>query len=153
MSADVKTQLDHELDDAIDAWLLERQQLLSQYVALPQMTIEDGILTAIHELCEALVDYTSQGHFRVYEQILQIILQRDSTREGLLKDLLGQIHDTTNRILVFDDEYGSVARLSIQDIGHFTKRLSKLGEALIERFNREDEFMALLDGGPESKMH
>ncbi|MDP6167013.1 MAG: Rsd/AlgQ family anti-sigma factor, partial [Gammaproteobacteria bacterium] len=99
MSADVKTQLDQELDDAIDAWLLERQQLLSQYVALPQMTIEDGILTAIHELCEALVDYTSQGHFRVYDQILQIILQRDSTKEGLLQDLLGQIHDTTNRIL------------------------------------------------------
>ncbi|MDP6968364.1 MAG: Rsd/AlgQ family anti-sigma factor [Gammaproteobacteria bacterium] len=153
MSSSAKLELDEELDNAIDAWLIERQQLLSQYVALPQMSIEDGVLAALHELCETLVDYTSQGHFRVYEQLLQIIMGRDATKEDQLRDLLAQINDTTDRILVFDDEYGSVAKLSIQDIGHFTKRLSKLGEALTERFNREDEFMALLDGGPESKMH
>jgi regulator of sigma D len=54
---------------------------------------------------------------------------------------------------VFDDEYGSVENLTIQDIGHFTGRLSKLGEALTERFNREDQLMALVEGGPQSKIH
>ena len=153
MSPESQVQLDEALDNAIDAWLLERQQLLSQFVALPQMSIEGGVLAAIHELCETLVDYTSQGHFRVYEQLLQIIIERDPSRKEQLHDLLSQIHDTTDRIVVFDDEYGSAEKLTIQDVGHFTGRLSKLGEALTERFNREDELMALVEGGPASKMH
>jgi len=103
MSSESPVQLDEALDNAIDAWLLERQQLLSQFVALPQMSIEGGVLAAIHELCETLVDYTSQGHFRVYEQLLQIIIERDPTRKDQLQDLLGEIHDTTDRIVVFDD--------------------------------------------------
>lgn len=153
MSPDQPIPLGEALDNAIDAWLIERQQLLSQFVALPQMSIEEDVLGAIHELCETLVDYTSQGHFRVYEQLLQLIMERDPSSEEKLQDLLGQIHDTTDRIVVFDDEYGSAEKLSIQDIGHFTGRLSKLGEALTERFNREDELMALVEGGPQTHMH
>jgi regulator of sigma D len=153
MSQDQQIPLGEALDNAIDAWLIERQQLLSQFVALPQMSIEEDVLGAIHEMCETLVDYTSQGHFRVYEQLLQLIIERDPSSEEKLQDLLGQIHDTTDRIVVFDDEYGSAEKLSIQDIGHFTGRLSKLGEALTERFNREDELMALVEGGPQAHMH
>lgn len=153
MSQDQQIPLGEALDNAIDAWLIERQQLLSQFVALPQMSIEEDVLGAIHEMCETLVDYTSQGHFRVYEQLLQLIIERDPSSEDKLQDLLGQIHDTTDRIVVFDDEYGSAEKLTIQDIGHFTGRLSKLGEALTERFNREDELMALVEGGPQAHMH
>ena len=153
MSQDQHIPLGEALDNAIDAWLIERQQLLSQFVALPQMSIEEDVLGAIHEMCETLVDYTSQGHFRVYEQLLQLIMERDPSSEDKLQDLLGQIHDTTDRIVVFDDEYGSAEKLTIQDIGHFTGRLSKLGEALTERFNREDELMALVEGGPQAHMH
>ncbi len=153
MSQDQQIPLGQALDNAIDAWLIERQQLLSQFIALPQMSIQDDVLGAIHEMCETLVDYTSQGHFRVYEQLLQVIIERDPSSEEKLQDLLVQIHDTTDRIVVFDDEYGSADKLTIQDIGHFTGRLSKLGEALTERFNREDELMALVEGGPQVHMH
>ena len=153
MSQDQQIPLGEALDNAIDAWLIERQQLLSQFVALPQLSIEEDVLGAIHEMCETLVDYTSQGHFRVYDQLLQLIIERDPSSEDKLQDLLGQIHDTTDRIVVFDDEYGSAEKLTIQDIGHFTGRLSKLGEALTERFNREDELMALVEGGPQAHMH
>lgn len=153
MSQDQTIPLGEALDNAIDAWLIERQQLLSQFVALPQMSIEEDVLGAIHEMCETLVDYTSQGHFRVYEQLLQVIIERDPSSKDKLQDLLVQIHETTDRIVVFDDEYGSAEKLTIQDIGHFTGRLSKLGEALTERFNREDELMALVEGGPQAHMH
>ena len=67
-------------------------------------------------------------------------------RKHPLRQLLAKINATTDRILVFDDEYGDVEKLSIQDVGHFTKRLSKLGEDLTARFNYEDDFMALFDG-------
>lgn len=55
--------------------------------------------------------------------------------------ILGKIHDTTYKIVIFDDEYGTVEKLSVQDIGHFNGRLSHLGEVLAERFNHEDELM------------
>ncbi|MCP4789840.1 MAG: sigma D regulator [Gammaproteobacteria bacterium] len=153
MSSGSELPLDEAMDAAIEAWLLERQLLLSQFVALPQMSVTSNIIDAIHELCETLVDYTSQGHFRVYEHLLQAIMERDHSRKDQLQNLLIQIHETTDRIVVFDDEYGSVENLTIQDIGHFTGRLSKLGEALTERFNREDQLMALVEGGPQSKIH
>ena len=75
-----------------------------------------------------------------------MITNRDEARAAPLRQLLGKINATTDRILVFDDEYGDVEKLSIQDVGHFTKRLSKLGEDLTSRFNYEDDFMALYDG-------
>ena len=58
--------------------------------------------------------------------------------------VLGKIHDTTDKIVIFDDEYGAVENLSIQDIGHFNGRLSRLGEVLADRFNYEDELMTLV---------
>jgi regulator of sigma D len=142
-----------ELDNTIDAWLVERQALLSQFVALPQMPINEEVIKAVHMLCEALLDYTCRGHFRIYEQVLKIIIEREPDSKARLRDLLGQIHDSTDKIVVFDDEYGAVEKLTVQDIGHFTGRLSRLGEVLTERFNREDELIALLEGGPGSQMH
>ena len=146
METDIKSELDQELNNAIDRWLVERQQLLSLYIDLPQMSIGGDVLAAVHRLCEALVDYTSHGHFQVYEQLLLVITNRDEARAAPLRQLLAKINATTDRILVFDDEYGDVEKLSIQDVGHFTKRLSKLGEDLTSRFNYEDDFMALYDG-------
>ena len=58
--------------------------------------------------------------------------------------LLGKIHDTTDKIIVFDDEYGAVEKMFIQDVGHFSGRLSRFVEVLTERFNHEDELMGLV---------
>jgi regulator of sigma D len=136
--------LDDAFDAIIDAWLIERQALLMQFVALPQMSITDGVLDALHGLCEAMVDYSSRGHFNVYEQLLQHIKSHNASEQDKAQVLLGKIHDTTDKIVIFDDEYGSVAKLTIQDVGHFSGRLSRLGEVLTERFNHEDELMSLV---------
>ncbi|MDC9719244.1 MAG: Rsd/AlgQ family anti-sigma factor [Gammaproteobacteria bacterium] len=144
MTQEQSQGLDEAFDAIIDAWLIERQALLTQFVELPQLKVTEGVMEALHRLCEAMVDYSSRGHFNVYEQLLQHIIQHSSEHQARAQTLLGKIHDTTDKIVVFDDEYGSVENLSIQDIGHFSNRLSCLGEVLTERFNHEDELMALV---------
>ena len=62
--------LDEAFDAIIDAWLIERQALLTQFVALPQMNVTDNIIQELRRFCEAMVDYSSRGHFNVYEQLL-----------------------------------------------------------------------------------
>jgi len=128
-------------DAVIDAWLIERQALLTQFVGLPQMSVSDDVVQMLHTFCEAMVDYSSRGHFNVYEQLLRHISDHNAQRLDMANLLLGKIHDTTDRIIIFDDEYGAVEKLSIQDIGHLSGRLSRLGEVLSERFNHEDELM------------
>jgi len=136
--------IDEAFDAIIDAWLIERQALLMQFVALPQLNVNDKVMDALHSLCEAMVDYSSRGHFNVYEQLLQHINKYNTDNQEIAQKLLGEIHNTTDKIVMFDDEYGSVENLSIQDVGHFNGRLSRLGEVLTERFNHEDELMALV---------
>ena len=141
MTQEQGQSLDEAFDAIIDAWLIERQALLTQFVALPQMSVSDDVVQMLHTFCEAMVDYSSRGHFNVYEQLLRHISEHNAQRLDMANVLLGKIHDTTDRIIIFDDEYGAVEKLSIQDIGHFSGRLSLLGEVLSERFNHEDELM------------
>ena len=144
MTQEQDQRLDQAFDDTIDAWLIERQALLTQFVALPQMSVADDVVGQLHYFCEAMVDYSSRGHFNVYEQLLVRISQYNTQYTDNTNVLLGKIHDTTDKIVIFDDEYGTVEKLSIQDIGHFSGRLSRLGEVLTERFNYEDELMGLV---------
>ena len=48
--------LDEAFDAIIDAWLIERQALLTQFVALPQMSVTEDVIHELHSLCEAMVD-------------------------------------------------------------------------------------------------
>ncbi|MCO4837311.1 MAG: Rsd/AlgQ family anti-sigma factor [Oceanospirillaceae bacterium] len=134
-------RLDQAFDDLIDAWLIERQALLTQFMALPQMSVADDVIGQLHHFCEAMVDYSSRGHFNVYEQLLTHIAHYNAQYTNQTSVLLGKIHDTTDKIVIFDDEYGTVEKLSIQDLGHFSGRLSRLGEVLTDRFNHEDQLM------------
>lgn len=144
MTQEQGQRLDQAFDDIIDAWLIERQVLLTQFVALPQTSVSDNVVQTLHSFCEAMVDYSSRGHFNVYEQLLKHISENNAQHLDITNVLLGKIHDTTDKIVIFDDEYGAVEKLSIQDVGHFSGRLSRLGEVLTERFNYEDELMGLV---------
>ena len=144
MTQEQGQRLDQAFDDIIDAWLIERQALLTQFVALPQLSVSDNVVQMLHSFCEAMVDYSSRGHFNVYEQLLKHIAEHSAEYLDITNVLLGKIHDTTDKIVIFDDEYGAVEKLSMQDVGHFSSRLSRLGEVLTERFNYEDELMGLV---------
>lgn len=58
----------------IDRWLKERQELLVHYCDLSDTargTPSEDLAKKLERLCEILVDYTSAGHFEVYEQLIQ----------------------------------------------------------------------------------
>lgn len=48
MTQEQDQRLDQAFDDTIDAWLIERQSLLTQFVALPQMSVADDVVGQLH---------------------------------------------------------------------------------------------------------
>ena len=72
------------------------------------------------------------------------IAEHSNLHDPYAYSLLEKIHDITDKVIVFDDEHGAVEKMSIQDVGHFSGRLSRFVEVLTERFNHEDELMGLV---------
>ena len=105
MMQEQKHALAKGFDAVIDAWLIERQALLTQFVALPQMSVSDNVVQMLHTFCEAMVDYSSRGHFNVYEQLLRHISEHNAQRLDVANVLLQKIHDTTDKSITFDSRY------------------------------------------------
>ena len=132
------------VSEIIDAWLSERQSLISAFVALPSSTIGDELNSRLDLFCDLLMDYLSSGHFEVYEQLL---LEGKAFADGSAEageKILPQIQPSTDIALDFNDDFQSFEAPSVADIRDFSTRLSKLGEALEERFDLEDKMIAVL---------
>lgn len=131
------------VNEIIDRWLEERQQMLVQYCALSGLDqklsdVQRG--EKLRSFCEILVDYVSAGHFEVYDQLIKEGREFDDTdalREaGALYDVVDK---TTEQLLDFNDKY-----LETDDMTTLTSDLSVLGETLEIRFSAEDRLIAVL---------
>lgn len=128
----------------IDNWLDERQTLISLYVHLPEHPIDDQLNDNIAGFCQVMMDYLSFGHFEVYEQLL---LEGHEYNDGSLENaqaLLPKIQNTTDIALDFNDDCAQRMQFSVQSIREFSEKLSRLGEALEERFELEDQMIQIL---------
>lgn len=128
----------------IDGWLEERQMLISLFVHLPEHHINDELNSKIQSFCEVLMDYLSSGHFEVYEQLLR---EGSDFADGSLEEgqeLLPKIQVSTDIALDFNDDFSNLLDPTVQQIREFSEHLSKLGEALEERFELEDKMIAVL---------
>ncbi|MCG6200179.1 sigma D regulator [Psychromonas antarctica] len=132
----------------IDNWLKDRQELVVLYckiAALPpyQQTIRSlPTQENITKFCQILLDYTSKGHFEVYEQI---ILQCKLDGENNLKiaqELYSRITTTTDTALSFNDKYAYSA--SDSALLDFDEDLSELGQVMESRFEREDQLLEVV---------
>lgn len=128
----------------IDQWLEERQEMLVRFCALGEIrhfSSEDSSQgNKVKTFCEILVDYTSAGHFEIYDQLIREgNTYRD--REGLetANGLLQTIDATTELILDFNDKY-----LETDDLTSFAADLSSLGEAIESRLEAEDCMIEVL---------
>ncbi|EAR61181.1 Rsd/AlgQ family anti-sigma factor [Neptuniibacter caesariensis] len=132
------------VSEIIDSWLEERQALISQFVHLPEHHINDELNTKVQSFCQVLMDYLSSGHFEVYEQLLREGSDFDdgSLEEG--QSILPKIQISTDVALDFNDDFSNLLDPTVQQIREFSERLSKLGEALEERFELEDQMIAVL---------
>lgn len=128
----------------IDAWLSERQSLISGFVALPSAVVGDELNTRLSLFCDLLMDYLSSGHFEVYEQLMTEGHEYNDGSVEAAQELLPKIQVSTDIALDFNDDFQKFEQATVSQIRDFSARLSTLGEALEERFNFEDKMIALL---------
>lgn len=132
------------VNQIIDRWLQERQDMLVQYCALSGLdqaaTNDQARGEKLRELCQILVDYVSAGHFEIYDQLIKE--GRDFEDDDALKEagkLFSIVDGTTEKILDFNDKY-----LETDDLSSIDADLSRLGETLEVRFTAEDRMISVL---------
>lgn len=127
----------HEL---IDKWLQERQELIVLYTNLAQKT-KAGAPSDARELlsfCEVMVDYTSAGHFEIFEQLCrEAEAFSDQKAIELSQKIFPLIQTSTDVILDFNEAYGD-SQPAVETLEKLTDELSRLGEHLADRFQHED---------------
>jgi regulator of sigma D len=132
------------VNDIIDRWLHERQQLLVSYCDLSSVD-EFNESNVEHQnqtkkLCQVLVDYVSAGHFEVYDQLIKE--GKDfGDKQGLKEaaELYQIIDNTTEALLDFNDKYQET-----DDLGELIADLSQMGQSLEPRFSAEDQMIEVL---------
>ena len=101
------------VNDIIDKWLHERQQLLVSYCDLSGTNLFDEENVSHQEqvkrFCQILVDYVSAGHFEVYDQLIKE--GQDFDDKVALKqaaELYDVIDNTTESLIDFNDKYTNI---------------------------------------------
>jgi regulator of sigma D len=128
----------------IDRWLEERKDVLVEFCALGDIHDFDSNNTVHREklkaFCEILVDYTSAGHFEIYDQLVQESKElQDDQGLKAAGGLFETIDATTELILDFNDKY-----LETDDLKTLATDLSQLGESLEARLTAEDRMIEVL---------
>ncbi len=140
------------VSNLIDQWLLERQEMLVRFCSLGDIrTFDVDDLAHRHKVkafCEILVDYTSAGHFEIYDQLVREGNDfQDSDGLKAANELLETIDGTTQKILDFNDKY-----LETDDLSTLTIDLSDLGESLSSRMEAEDTMIEVLHTAHRDKL-
>ena len=126
-----------QIDQIRKELIEERRELLVSYCALvgievghPEVALEDRL----EEFCEVLVDYAGLIHFELLDNLSDEVEARQAVQE-----IYSGIVETTSMIVDFNDRYEG--RLDAGKLKTFVKDLSRLGEALAERFDLEDKVL------------
>jgi regulator of sigma D len=141
------------MNDMITTWLEERQELIVLYCAVSgvhtQVNSSPTKIQRLKRFCEILVDYCSAGHFEVYAHLLKEAEDAHSSNLEQANAILPRIQDTTEAALDFNDRY-ITEELTEEMLAPLVKHLSKLGEALVLRFELEDRLIELLHNSEEA---
>ncbi len=130
----------HEM---IDRWLNDRQQALISFFAIQDAEGKDNVSEQLQLFSQQLVDYASEGHFEIYEQLFREAKEFDDGGMDLARELYPQIQLTTQVMLNFNDKYESLDKIE-KNIATLKVDLSALGEVMTERFEMEDKLIERL---------
>ena len=123
----------------IDNWLGERKQLLILYCQLAGVNYQSvhalPDAAEVNEFCALLMDYLSVGHFEVYE----MLVNDDEGGQALKQRVFPLISQTTDQALDFNDQFG--AGFTTENAKVFEDAVTRLGEALADRFELEDQLI------------
>lgn len=123
---------DRYVAEADRSFITCRQTLISYLIKLNDALdarLPDLSQALLNRFCDALVDYLSAGHFRIFQRV-----SLPAGRYALLES-------TTEAGVAFHDRFGAVRRVRIDEV---RQALELLARALSERFELEDELLAAL---------
>ncbi|MDR8525382.1 MULTISPECIES: Rsd/AlgQ family anti-sigma factor [Shewanella] len=132
----------------IDQWLNNRRNLLINYcqiAGLPPYEVSDKPLPefeSVKQFCDQLMDYVSEGHFEIYNQVVAACEKNGHSSQALAQQLVPQISETTDTALDFNDKYTEAEDEKV--LFHLDKDLSSLGHAMETRFALEDKLLEVL---------
>ena len=139
-----KNDLWERIDTIVEHWLGQRRALLAKYGDLANIksfSAENSLHGAsLQEFCQSMIDYLSMVHFEVFEQLSKDPVFNDSHSQHQSSELFDAIQQSTDKMLDFNDKY-----LAIDDLEALAEDLSSLGEEMAQRFELEDQVIALLD--------
>ena len=132
--------------EIIDTLLQEREQLLVRYCKVAGLEPYHGdvaIDRMVSDFCEILVDYVAAVHFEVFSRLSEGKERRQSVLDAAGRNY-SYVAETTQHAVDFNDKYESGDAEALKR--SLPEDLSRLGEVLANRFEREDEvFAALLE--------
>ncbi len=132
----------------IDELISLRTEMLTLYGVLASNRPFDAnsdVLTMVQEFCQALVDYTADGHFSIYRFIAENKERRKGVQD-VAEKVYPKIAETTDIILAFNDKYDSDEHCQ-EALNALEKDLSYLGEVLADRIEHEDQIIGSLRKG------
>ncbi|MGL6028137.1 MAG: sigma D regulator [Vibrio sp.] len=136
--------------EIIDHWLDKRQHVIVEYCKLAALQPNTS-KTTLSELpspqsmlyfCQELVDYISEGHFKIYHMVMNQWQATGFKATDEINQLYGEIIATTEPLLNFNDQYATVTEYD--ELLELDRDLSKVGEALEVRFSLEDRLIQLI---------
>ncbi|MBF9001280.1 MULTISPECIES: sigma D regulator [Vibrio] len=136
--------------DVIDHWLAKRQELIVAFCKLAYLqpsAAEVSIAelpspTELQVFCQDLVDYISEGHFKIYDMVMNKWHATGFHATEEMDSTYGDIIETNEPLLSFTDKYSAIADDDdLEDLDH---DLSEVGEVLEQRFNIEDYLIQLI---------
>lgn len=115
--------------------------LFCQVAGLPPYRANTLDAETMHRFCQVLTDYVAEGHFGLYQRIIEGRERRRGVTR-LAEDLYPRIAETTQKAVDFSDRYA--AHPNPRAAGELTQILSQLGEELALRAELEDQLIAEL---------
>ncbi|EGZ6802839.1 sigma D regulator [Vibrio cholerae] len=136
--------------DIIDHWLDKRQHVIVEYcklAALQPCTTKAAVSElpspqALLYFCQELVDYISEGHFKIYDMVMDKWHATGFKATDEINQVYGKIVATTEPLLNFNDQYATVTEYD--ELLDLDRDLSKVGEVLELRFSLEDQLIQLI---------
>lgn len=130
----------------VDKWLEQRQQLIVEFCTVSGVHAlnsesNENPKSGLQYFCELLVDYISAGHFEVYDHLIQEAEEfDDGSALELAKRVYPKLSLTTEAALAFNDRVEALSQGGPND-PELAHKLSQLGEALVTRFELEDQLV------------
>ncbi|WP_061011065.1 Rsd/AlgQ family anti-sigma factor [Vibrio sp. CUB2] len=135
--------------DVIDHWLETRQSLIVEYCKLAALqpcsksnVIELPSPDELQHFCQHLVDYISEGHFKIYDMVMDKWKATGFVATDEINQTYAKIVLTTEPLLTFTDKYSDVS--AEDELADFDEDMSLIGEIIETRFAVEDHLIQLI---------